>query len=594
MKKLIITVLVLFFNELFIAQHNGDYLFTKLNKKDIKLTASEKARFTSALNREINSQEYEIVIFNDLNSLDKKEEIKINLGKKGDVVLYYKSMEEDILGNITYVYKVDYESYAIITVSNSTVSAFFQLGDEVFNIEPLGNRHSLLTKVDNEKAITAVKHGKDYYEELRDKENPIGLLKSGEASSVEGLIVIDLLVAYTPAAASAAGDISSLISLAIAQANTTYHNSGINVSLNLAYATQVSYTESGTTETDCYRLTETDDGYMDGIHSLRTQYNADVCVLLISTGDYAGWARFIPADYSTAFCAVRYDYAVNEITFTHEIGHLQGARHQYKLDDGNPLYAHGYYHYDNNPVNRWRTVMAAFDEKYGNTSNRIPYWSDPNSYYSGSVLGIADTANNKLRLNNTAYTIASLSDPVNISGSVVVNTTLTGNVHLIGNVTVNNGITLTLSSNATINLNGFSIESNGGTITIQSGATFYGLLATLKLGSDIKGIYPTSYTVQQLIDLCSSGWSINLVPGTYTENLNMKAGVTVTGSGPSSTTINGTVTFSSADYSSLKNAAVNGKISINNSSSVVIDNVKANNSNCYIDAYGSSVTIDDF
>ncbi|MBS3946394.1 MAG: hypothetical protein KGZ42_12895, partial [Melioribacter sp.] len=382
---------------------------------------------------------------------------------------------------------------------------------------------------------------------------------------------------------------------AIAQANTTYNNSGINVSLNLAYPTQVSYTESGSTETDCYRFTETDDGYMDGIHSLRTQYNADVCVLLISTGDYAGWARFIPADYSTAFCVVRYDYAVNEITFTHEIGHLQGARHQYKLDDGNPLYAHGYYHNDNNPDNRWRTVMAAFDEKYGNTSNRIPYWSDPNSYYSGSVLGIADTSNNKLRLNNTAYTIASLSEPVNISGNVVVNTTLTGNVHLIGNVTVNNGITLTLNSNATINLNSYSIISSGGTITIQSGATINGLLAILKSGNDIKGIYSTSYSIQQLIDICSSGWSINLASGTYTENItNDNYNVAIVGSGTNSTTINGTVTFSGADYSSLKDVAVNGKISVNNSSSVVIDNVKANNSNCYIDAYGSSVTIDDY
>jgi hypothetical protein len=97
-------------------------------------------------------------------------------------------------------------------------------------------------------------------------------------------------------------------------------------------------------------------------------------------------------------------------------------------------------------------------------------------------------------------------------------------------------------------------------------------------------------TINNALNGIPANGGIKVYPGTYTENINMQPSVKILGAGTSSSTINGTVTFNSADYSSLKNAAVNGKISVNNSSSVVIENVKANNSNCYIDAYGSSVT----
>lgn len=528
----------MFFNGSFFTQPSINYLFNKLNKSEVHLTGSEKSKLLIALDREINTQEYDIVTFNDLNGLTKKEEIRINLGKNGDVILYYKSKTEDILGNTTYVYKADYQSYAIITISNSKVYAFFQLGNEVFNIEPLGNKNYLLTKVDNEKAINIVKHEKDYNEKFKVNVGPIDLHKTDGTYSVEGFIVVDLLVAYTPAAASAAGNISSLISQAIAQANTTYDNSGINVLLNLAYATQVSYTESGSTETDCNRFAGTNDSYMDGIHSLRTQYNADACVLITVNGDDAGWAQSITADYSTAFCAVRYDYAVNQISFTHEIGHLQGARHQFKIDNGVPLYAHGYYHYDSNLNNRWRTVMAIYDAKYGNTLNRIPYWSDPNTYYNGSVLGITDTANNRYRLNYTAYTIASLSEPVNISGTVTVNTIITGNVNLIDDVTVNSGITLTIDPSATVDLNGYSTTTSSGTITIQSGATINGLAAKLK------NMYSSTYkgycgTVQAAINNAGYLDEVYIQSGTYSENLSIsgKSGLYIYGG-----VINGSIT----------------------------------------------------
>lgn len=108
---------------------------------------------------------------------------------------------------------------------------------------------------------------------------------------------------------------------------------------------------------------------------------------------------------------------------------------------------------------------------------------------------------------------------------------------------------------------------------------------------------PSFYsTIQSAINVAEQigvGY-VFVASGTYSENLSMKSGVTVIGSGTNATTINGTVTFSDADNSSLRDVAVNGLMYVNSSSGVIIDNVKANNSNCYIDAYGSSVYVDDF
>jgi hypothetical protein len=160
---------------------------------------------------------------------------------------------------------------------------------------------------------------------------------------------------------------------------------------------------------------------------------------------------------------------------------------------------------------------------------------------------------------------------------------LTQNYTLSSNQTVASGVTLIINSGVTLNLNSYSVISTGGTI-VNNGATINGYRAIVKSGSDIKGIYPTSYTVQQLIDLCSSGWSINLVPGTYTENLAMKAGVSVVGAGPGSTIITGTVTFDNDSHASLSNCTVNNKITIlSNSSGVTLSDITAGSSSCYLD-----------
>ncbi|MHB8895046.1 MAG: zinc-dependent metalloprotease family protein [Candidatus Geothermincolia bacterium] len=219
---------------------------------------------------------------------------------------------------------------------------------------------------------------------------------------------IDVLVVYTPAARKAAGGASSMLNLAqlaIDTTNVSYANSLIAPRLTLAHAEEVAYTESAYFSTDWDRLKKTSDGFMDTVHALRDAYWADVVVLLIKNPASCGIA-YIEATETTAFAVVAWDCAVGNYSFGHEIGHLQGARHDWYVD-----WTPGFNHGDVDLASRQRTVMAYNNEcrASGFDCERLPYWSNPDVTYSGTSstpMGSLERENNVRVLNESAYTVA--------------------------------------------------------------------------------------------------------------------------------------------------------------------------------------------
>jgi len=99
-------------------------------------------------------------------------------------------------------------------------------------------------------------------------------------------------------------------------------------------------------------------------------------------------------------------------------------------------------------------------------------------------------------------------------------------------------------------------------------------------------VYPT---ISSALNAATSGQTVYVSSGTYTENISMKAGVDVKGSGQSSTTINGRVYFNNDDGAGMSDVTVKNKITVNNSDGVVISSCKTGHSNCYIDLASSSM-----
>ncbi|MCP3982729.1 MAG: hypothetical protein GY716_25845 [bacterium] len=223
--------------------------------------------------------------------------------------------------------------------------------------------------------------------------------------------VFDLLVAYTPAARSAAGGTNAIVALInsrVATSNTAYQNSLINTTANLVGTVEVNYVESGNGATDLRRLRETSDGFMDGVHPLRDSLDADLVSLIVNSAPgLCGIANFAIAYGNTPFPELGFSLNVRHCggqVFAHELGHNQGCRHDRATDSapGAFDYSHGYHE----PQGVFRTIMS-----YG-TVPRITHFSNPDVLYQGIPTGIditdPDSAHCAMSINETALNVANL------------------------------------------------------------------------------------------------------------------------------------------------------------------------------------------
>lgn len=285
---------------------------------------------------------------------------------------------------------------SVVLVRNGDkITGNVRVGGQLFKIRPLHDARHLVVEVD-ENALP-LDHPPSYGR-VFDRAAPL----PAQAPQAEANTVIRVLVNYTPTVASVSGDINGLINLAVAESNQGYTNSGVQITLQLAAKSQVSYTETGNFDTDLARYRGTSDGYMDSIHSQRNTNTADVAVIMVNNSAYCGLASAIGASASTAFAEVYWDCATGYYSFAHEIGHLQSARHDPANDPTNTPYAYG--HGYQSTAGGWRTIMAYACS--GATCTRINYWSNPSKTYGGRAMGTTNRNDNARVLNNTRATIA--------------------------------------------------------------------------------------------------------------------------------------------------------------------------------------------
>lgn len=221
-------------------------------------------------------------------------------------------------------------------------------------------------------------------------------------------VVIDIMVAYTPAAATAYGGVANTVSsitTAVTNMNVANTNSGVssNISFNLVHTYQVVYTESGTTSTDLSRLRTNGDGFMDDVHTRRNLYLADLVSLIVAsptTTCGVGYLNTNPTDYSAnnGFNVTVYNCVVGNFSMSHELGHNMGLQHDWYVNSSTLPCAH-HHGYVNQAVipsgtptaARWRTILAYNDQCSANgfNCNRLNYWSNPNITNTGNPMGIA-------------------------------------------------------------------------------------------------------------------------------------------------------------------------------------------------------------
>lgn len=282
--------------------------------------------------------------------------------------------------------------------SGKTLTANVHYNGEWYKIRPLRTGGHAIVAVNY--AAMPPDHPEEDYKQIYHNSKPMPVREVTDKAV--GDTVIRIMVHYTSSAATASGNISALIDLAVAETNIGYDNSGVLIDMVLAHKSQVTYTQSGSFSTDLSRYRGTSDGYMDSVHTTRNSVTADVALLVINNSSSCGLASGIGSTASTAFADAHWDCITGYYSFGHEIGHLQSARHDPANDPTNSPYAYGHgYQYNSSP--KWRTIMA-----YACTGGcpRLNYWSNPTKLYNGQPMGTTTRSDNARVLNLTRGTVA--------------------------------------------------------------------------------------------------------------------------------------------------------------------------------------------
>ena len=275
------------------------------------------------------------------------------------------------------------------------------------------------------------------------------------AESINDDVVIDLMMVYTPAAeawansSSSVTDMAHLIALALEISNEIMDNSETGITFREVHTHKTNYIEVNS-EVDLDRITYKDDNYMDEVHDLRDQYNADIVVfipLVEFTGGLA-WLLNSENGFSSgdrAFALSRVQQTASSYTVVHEIGHNMGCTH-HRLQGDNPgLYPYSYgWRGTTTSGTKYATVMTYESGQYfpdGQNHTRIPYFSDPDKTFEGDPIGsneVNNEANNTLTLKKTKH-VTSRYRVAAIDNADLVSITLSeGNLNPAFSQTVSN------------------------------------------------------------------------------------------------------------------------------------------------------------
>lgn len=235
-------------------------------------------------------------------------------------------------------------------------------------------------------------------------------------------VTVDVLILYTPGAASYSGGASNVqatANLAVAEANQTYANSGVFVTLRLVGVAPLAQTETTSLANDLGTLTANTTA-----QSLREQYAADVVTLFENDLDpyYSGMAWQLTDTSDQAYNVVGVQYAYGYFVYPHEVSHNFGCAHDVGNAGSAGAYTYSYGYRFVAASQTYRTVMA-YPPGF-----QIGYFSNPNVSFLGTPTGNAN-ADNATTLNQRAGLVASfrmaptntITINLNGSGSVTYN-----------------------------------------------------------------------------------------------------------------------------------------------------------------------------
>ncbi|WP_420571953.1 zinc-dependent metalloprotease [Kordia sp.] len=322
-------------------------------------------------------------------------------------------LEKNVRGedDFTWFGKTDEGFGIFFTVKNGRVASKFSVGDYSYTLVPLkrNGEHILIEFRDTN--VGRCGNERDSYP--RD-EGPIRLEDERGLAKNDNDCTLRVLLATTPTArteiAAAGFDLPTFAQVMVDEANLAYITSQIGITMELGVLIETNYTESlgNSHQTDVARFRNGTNG-LNIAHTYRNIYQTDLQVLIRrNEPGIFGIVFDIPLGNSynqaNGYATVAVDGVTDgRFSFTHEVGHLQGARHD--NHNANPSYGRGFV--SGTGTNAWRTIMARTAAAPCNQANscRIGSFSNPNINGPGGVASGNNGRNNARRLNESANSI---------------------------------------------------------------------------------------------------------------------------------------------------------------------------------------------
>ncbi|WP_164712231.1 PAN domain-containing protein [Methylobacterium currus] len=388
-----VLALCLFFMGSFVA--HAQELFSPLPANQLQDATPAQQQAIEKLRQRATTQSLDLVRV-DINAL-RNDSLQVSVPNAASFKIDKRNEETRSPGDFTWYGTLSgVPGQATLIVHGDNITGSIQDQGTLYRIEPVGNGVHALIKVDEKRFPPEHPPSFQQKERRGDIQAPT---VAQDSPAGDARTRIDILVAYTASARGAVSDINTTIQLAVAEANQSYINSRINIRLNVVDSLELAYSEAGKS----FDTILADFASNATIKNRRNTSKADMSIMIVNQSDYCGLADAIMATEATAFAIVHYDCATGYYSFAHELGHLQGARHDPATDSTNTPFAYGHGLQHLSPTPAWRTIMA-----YACSGGcpRLQYWSNPDVQYNGIAMGSTASNNNARVLNATAATVA--------------------------------------------------------------------------------------------------------------------------------------------------------------------------------------------
>ncbi|MFT6338748.1 MAG: hypothetical protein ACJATI_005525 [Halioglobus sp.] len=408
------------------AQDSKNALFEYTSRGEISFSQEQSQKVDRMINNPIYLSHHFVKV-NNLIDVQNNGEIMVNLPDK-------VNPEKFVTKRSKYTSPTDYEfygdlgpcdiqrmGYVHIIAKDGNVYGQINLEDEIYDLQDLGNNRNVLFKID-QSIYTESECVTDHTPKVKSSSNKLNsTTRSGGGCDVR------VLVLFTDAANQIGNPFNSA-NLFIEQTNQSICNSEADVTFTLAGVRElVGFNESNGGANGLVDITATRDALQtnDNANQLRNQFEADMVVLLTDgdfffVGSQIFGVSFLMnwGDPSFAYAVVEIDGAGGRFTFSHELAHDFGCKHN---NDNRTAPAFVFDAQGHNfsqgccwPFRPTRgTVMNRLDD-----GSRIMHFSNPDVKFKGKKTGVVDSRDNEDQITAEGCNISAyktFTPPMNVT-----------------------------------------------------------------------------------------------------------------------------------------------------------------------------------